>query len=67
MKKETVTSKKVKQELFSMMLNVRDDKEFIPQAKEMANLAGKIINQAKVDLEDNKYRKSKRKDPYLHS
>jgi hypothetical protein len=59
--------KDLRDELISTFEKLRDGLIGIREAKEVANVAGKILSSAKIQLEYNVYTKSKRRVKFLES
>lgn len=62
-----VNIKELRDHLLEMYQKLRDGKIGIKEAKEQANIAGKIISSAKVQMEYNIYIQSKKKIKFLDS
>ncbi len=66
-KKKIMNIKHLRDELLDVFSKLTLGKMGLNQAKETANVAGKIINTAKVQLEYNKYTQSKKEIKFLNS
>ncbi len=65
--KDNKTIKDLTNDLYDTIYTVKSDRDYVAQAQQIANLAGKIINAQKIAIEYKRMRKEIPDIPFLNT